>query len=133
MNICSLTRVNSLPLNSREKKTKTTKKTENFSRIKSILFFILHMISNFHSIWTTNKKNCGFPSKRKFHRKRQPTDIFYISYFNLVHLITMHYYMHFGKDRMNTLLYINFLTLLKCGEKSLYFTVKSLRLFQFSC
>ena len=32
----------------------------------------------------------------------------------------MHYYMHFGKDNINTFLYINFLTLLKCGEKSLH-------------
>ena len=44
MNIFSLTRINSLPLNS-QKKTKTMKITEKFSRIKSILFLILHMIS----------------------------------------------------------------------------------------
>ena len=54
MHILSLTRENSLPLESR-KKTKTTKKTEKFSRIKYILFLILHMISNLYSIWTTNK------------------------------------------------------------------------------
>ena len=59
------------------------------------------------------RKYCGFSSKRKLHRKRQTTKFFYISNFNLVHLITMHYYMHFGEDNMN--LYINFLTLLKCG------------------
>ena len=56
MNIFSLTRVNSLPLKFIIlKKTKTMKKTENFSRIKSILFLILHMISNIYLIWTTNK------------------------------------------------------------------------------
>ena len=132
MNIFSLTHVNSLPLNSR-KKTKTTKKTEKFSRIKSILFLILHLISNFHSIWTTNKKTAVSHRKENFIENGNQRIFFYISYFNLVHLITMHYYMHFGKDNMNTFLYINFLTLLKCGEKSLYYTVKSLRHFQFSC
>ena len=132
MNIFYLTRINSLPLNSR-KKTKTTKKTEKFSRIKSILFLILHMVSNFHSIWTTNKNTVVSHQKENFIENGNQRIFFYISYFNLVHLITMHYYMHFGKDKMNTFLYINFLTLLKCGEKSLYFTVKSLRLFQFSC
>ena len=132
MNIFSLTRINSLALNSR-KKTKTTKKTEKFSRIKSILFLILHMIFNFHSIWTTNKNTVVSHRKENFIVNGNQRIFFYILYFNLVHLITVHYYMHFGKDNMNTFLYINFLTLLKCGEKFLYFTVKSLRLFQFSC
>ena len=42
MHILPLTRVNSLPLKSRKKKT--TMKTEKFLRIKSILFLILHYI-----------------------------------------------------------------------------------------
>ena len=91
------------------------------------------MIFNFHLIWTTNKKTVVSHRKENFIENGNKRIFFYISYFNLVHLITMHYYMHFGKDNMITFLYINFLTLLKCGEKSLYFTVKSLRLFQFSC
>ena len=129
MNIFSLTRVNSLATLKFSNKTKTTKKTEKFSRIKSILFLILHMISNFHSIWTTNKNTVVSHRKETFIENGNKRIFFYISYFNLVHLITM----HFSKDNMNTLLYINFLTLLKCGEKSLYITVKSLMLFQFSC
>ena len=52
MNIFSLIRINSLPLNSR--KNENYEENGKFSRIKSILFLILHMISNFHSIWTAN-------------------------------------------------------------------------------
>ena len=89
------------------------KKTEKFSRIKDILFLILHMIFNFHSIWTTNKKTVVSHRKGNFIENGNKRIFFYISYFNLVHIITMHYYMHFGKDNMNTFLYINFLTLLK--------------------
>ena len=132
MNIFSLTRLNSLPLNS-QKKRKLRRKHKKISRIKSILFLILHMISNFHSIWTTNKKTVISHRKENFIENGNQRIFFYISYFNPVHLITKYYYMHFNKDNMNTFLYINFLTLLKSGEKSLYFTVKSLRLFQFSC
>ena len=131
MNIFSLTRVNSLPLNSW--KNENYEENGKFFTKKSILFFILHMISNFHSIWSTNKNTVVSHRKENFIENGNQRIFFYISYFNLVHLITMHYYMHFGKDNMNTFLYINFLTLLKCGEKSLYFTVKSLKLFQFSC
>ena len=114
MHILSLTRVNSLTLKSR-KKTKTTKKTEKFSRIKSILFLILHMISNFYPIWTTNKNTVVCHRKEYFIENGKQRIFFYIPYFNLVHLINMHYYMHFGKDNMNTSLYIIFLTILKCG------------------
>ena len=84
------------------------------------------MISNSHLIWTTNKKTAVSHRKENFVEHGNQRIFFYILYFNLVPLITMHYYMHFGKDNMNTFLYINFLTLLKCGEKSLYFTEKSL-------
>ena len=63
MHILSLTRVNSLPLKSKKKKTKTTKKTGKFSRIKAILFLILHMISNLYSICTTNKNTVVYHRK----------------------------------------------------------------------
>ena len=77
------------------------------------------MISNFYSIWTTNKNTVVSHRKENFIENGNKRIFFYISYFNLVPFITMHYYMHFGKDNMNTFLYINFLTLLECGEKSL--------------
>ena len=73
------------------------------------------MKSNIYSIWTTNKNTVVSHQKENFIENGKQRIFFYISYFNLVHLITMHYYMHFGKDNMNTFLYINFLTLLKCG------------------
>ena len=77
------------------------------------------MISNFYSIWTKNKNTMVSHRKENFIENGKQRIFFYISYFNLVHLITMHYYMHYymnsGKDNMNTFLYINFLTLLKCG------------------
>ena len=77
------------------------------------------MTSKFYSIWTTNKNTVVSHRKENFIENGNQRIFFYILYFNLVHLITMHYYMHFGKDNINTILYINFLTLLKCGKKSL--------------
>ena len=77
------------------------------------------MISNSYSIWITNNNTVVSHRKENFIENGNQRIFFYISYFNLVHLITMHYYMHFGKDNMNIFLYINFLTLLKCGEKFL--------------
>ena len=72
------------------------------------------MMSNFYWIWTTNKNTVVSHSKENFIENGKQLIFFYISYFNLVHLITMHYYMRFGKYNMNTLS-INFLALLKSG------------------
>ena len=62
------------------------------------------MMSNFHSIWTTNKNTVVSHWKENFIENGNQQIFFYILYFNLVHLITMHYCMHFGKDNMNTFL-----------------------------
>ena len=72
-------------------------------------------MSKFNSIWTTNKNTVVSHRKENFIENNKQRIFFYISYFNLVHLITMHYYMRIGKDNMNTFLYINFLDLLKSG------------------
>ena len=80
-----------------------------------IFFSILHIVSNFYSIWTINENTVVSYRKENFIENGKQRIFSYISYFNLVHLITIHYYMHFGKDNMNTFLYINFLALLKCG------------------
>ena len=72
-------------------------------------------MSKFYSIWTTNKNIVVSHRKENFIENDKQWIFFYISYFNLVHLITMHYYMRFGKDNMNIFLYINFLALLKSG------------------
>ena len=90
------------------------------------------MMSNFYSIWTTNKNTVVSHQKENFIENGKQRIFFYILYFNLVHLITMHYYMHFGKDNMNTFLYINFWLSWNVDKNPFYFTVKSLRLFQFS-
>ena len=108
MHISSLTCLNSLPL----KSWKKTKKNGKLPWIKSILFSILHMMCNFYSIWTTNKNTVVSHRKENFIVNGKRRIFLYISYLNLVHLITMHYYMDFGKDHMNTFLYNNFLTLL---------------------
>ena len=60
------------------------------------------MMSNFYSIWTTNKNTVVSHRKKNFIEKGNQRIFLYISYFNLVHLITVHYYMHFGKENMNT-------------------------------
>ena len=73
-------------------------------------------MSNFYSIWTTNKITVVPLRKENFIENGKQWIFFDISYFNLVHRVAMYYYMHFGKDNMNTFLYyINFLALLKCG------------------
>ena len=73
------------------------------------------MMSNFYSIWTSIKNTVVFHRKENFIENGKQRIFFYISYFNLVYLITIHYYMPFGKDNMNTFLYINFLAHLKSG------------------
>ena len=66
------------------------------------------MKPNFYCIWTTNKNTVGSHQKENFIENGKQRIFFYIWYFNLVHLITMHYYMQFGENNMNTFLYINF-------------------------
>ena len=61
-------------------------------------------MSNFYSIWTTNKNTVVSHRKENFIEKGKQRIFFCISYLNFVHLITMHYYMHFGKGNMNTFL-----------------------------
>ena len=112
MHILSLTRVNSLTL-------KFRKKTEKIPWIKSILFLILHLTPNFYSIWTTNNNTVVSHRKENLIENDKQRIFFNISYFILIHIITMHYYMRFGKDNMNTFLYIHFLALLNCGWKFL--------------
>ena len=57
---------------------------------------------HFYSIWTTNKNTVVSHRKENYIENGKQRIFFPISYFNLVHLITMHYYMRFGKDNMNT-------------------------------
>ena len=64
-------------------KKKTTKKTEKYPGIKSILFLILHMMSNFYLIWTTNKNTVVSHRKENFIENGKHRIFLYISYFNL--------------------------------------------------
>ena len=64
-------------------KKKSTKKREKFSRIKYILFLILHMMSNFYLIWITNKNTVVSHRKENFIENGKQRIFFYILYFNL--------------------------------------------------
>ena len=73
-------------------------------------------MSNFYSIWTTNKNTVVSHRKENYIENGKQRIFNYHIFLHvdlifLVDLITMHYYMHFGKDNMNTFLYINFLTI----------------------
>ena len=80
------------------------------------IYFIFDFTYDVQFLFDLNYKwkYCG--RKENFIENGKQRIFFYISYFNLVHLITMYYYMHLVKITWILFYsYINFSDFLKCG------------------